>query len=238
MSNVANLTIVVPYYNNGAMLRRQITEWMSYQNPECLRVVVVDDGSRIEPAESIVRGYTECLDITLLRIIKDIPWNQHGARNLGMSFCSGWCLLTDIDHVLPAIEFNSLLDITLDKDRIYRPRRIDVSGSFIHPHVNSFVLRPETFAAVGGYDEAYTGYYGTDKFFRLRAEEITGTFVSLPISLQVFNTESIADADTTTLSRTRAKYSVNSNPWIKLRSMINPRPGSKHLIAFEWERLI
>lgn len=104
-----NCTLVIPYYRNPLMLRRQLEEIAKY--PPEWRVTIVDDGSP-EPAEPIVREWDhERLRRTghfwpqtrLYRIDVDIPWNREGARNLASQQCeTDWLVHVDIDHILPA----------------------------------------------------------------------------------------------------------------------------------------
>ena len=107
------ITLVYPYYDNGGMLERHSEEWSSYA-PEVkaqLRAIVVDDGSPNDPAAAHVREVG--FPVELYRIKQNIVWNVPGARNLGMHVApSGWCLLTDIDHLLAASEAEKLVNAT------------------------------------------------------------------------------------------------------------------------------
>ncbi len=127
------ITLVYPYYNNGGMLERQLSVWRTYQQPESWSLVLVDDGSQEDPASSHLMPCG--IDVTLYRITTDIAWNQHGAKNLAMSHCTGWCLLSDIDHVLPAEEAEHLQALlpTLDPKRVYRFARVSSQGETLTP---------------------------------------------------------------------------------------------------------
>jgi hypothetical protein len=61
--------------------------------------VLVDDGS---PEPAVVAA--DCfLNLTLVRVKENIPWNQHGVRNLGLKLAEGyWVIASDIDHLFPA----------------------------------------------------------------------------------------------------------------------------------------
>jgi glycosyltransferase involved in cell wall biosynthesis len=95
------LSLVYPYYNNPRCLERQLELW-THLPPEIGRqveYVLIDDGS---PEPAVIRPAGP-VNITLARIKGDKPWNQHGARNLGMKLAEGdWAIASDIDHVLPA----------------------------------------------------------------------------------------------------------------------------------------
>jgi glycosyltransferase involved in cell wall biosynthesis len=110
----AALTLIVPFYRNCAMLKRQVEEWNKYQmggwhpnNPPSLNVICIDDGSP-EPALPIIRrnlrpDFRGSDAVRLYRIDVDIPWNRGGARNLGAHLAGAdWIVQVDIDHIFPA----------------------------------------------------------------------------------------------------------------------------------------
>ena len=75
--------MIYPYYENPKMLERQVENWNRYAGElrGALRIILVDDGSTKYPAEPI---FKHCkMPKKLYRVKEDIPWNQHGARNLG-----------------------------------------------------------------------------------------------------------------------------------------------------------
>lgn len=62
-----------------------------------IQFIIVDDCS---PVKYEIENYN--LNITWLRITDDIPWNQGGARNLGVTHAkSDKIIITDLDHILP-----------------------------------------------------------------------------------------------------------------------------------------
>lgn len=169
------LSFCLPFYRNQGMLAEQYRVWAGY--PEELKqqieIVLVDDGSP-QPAMDVPRP-DGLPALRLYRVLVDLPWHQHGARNLAASEAAGpWLLLTDMDHVLPAESLTRLLE-RLTGDAIFTFHRLDAPrltpkrndrGEF-HPHVNTFALTKARFWATGGYDEDLTGY-GTDGYFRQR----------------------------------------------------------------------
>lgn len=88
------VTLVMAYYENPDMLRQHCRVWQGY--PEDVRarvrVLLVDDGSPRRPARDALRAAVQeaaargaqLPQIRLLRIQPDVPWNQDGARNLGL----------------------------------------------------------------------------------------------------------------------------------------------------------
>ncbi len=158
------LSLVYPYYNNPRCLERQLAIWSSLP-PEIagqVEYVLVDDGSP-EPAALELPGP---VNITLARIKREKPWNQHGARNLGMKVAEGeWAVASDIDHLLPAAGLELILGMDKDPGSVYYFARKREDGSARHPHPNSFLIQRKAFWSVGGYDEDFCGHYGKGDLF-------------------------------------------------------------------------
>jgi hypothetical protein len=162
------LSLVYPFYNNPRCLERQLELW-THLPPELARqveYVLIDDGSP-EPVEL---GPVGPVNLTLVRVKEDKPWNQHGARNLGMKLAEGeWAVASDIDHLLPAEGLGLLLGLEKDPGSVYYFARRREGGTAKHPHPNSYLIRRRAFWAVGGYDEDFCGHYGKgDLFLRLQ----------------------------------------------------------------------
>ena len=104
------LSYVVPLYinkPNAAEVLSIFDEYAKYPADILDRVlfVLVDDGS---PAEFELPHWL--LNMIVLRIKQDIPWNNPGARNLGMVYAkSDKVFLTDIDHQLDVRSFQALM---------------------------------------------------------------------------------------------------------------------------------
>ena len=226
------ITLVYPYYNNGGMLERQLSVWRTYRRPEQWSLVLVDDGSQEDPASSHLMPCG--IDVTLYRITTDIAWNQHGAKNLAMSHCTGWCLLSDIDHVLTAEEAEHLQTLlpTLDPKRAYRFARVSSQGETLKPHPNSWLLQADAYWRAGGYDEAFAGYYGTDRAFRTALQRELGPPLLLPVALTVYVK---GDACTRSLGRGGSKWCVSSNPELAERMRVVPK--AIRSLNFPWERV-
>ena len=130
-------TLVMAYYENGEMLERHFQEWEQYPGFP-FKVILVDDGSQKDPAINHIKKTKFPLE--LYRINKDIPWNQNGARNLGMTHADGWCVLTDMDHLLSQDQFEKLYKLNLDPNVHYIPSRRQIGGTIYKTHPNSYIL--------------------------------------------------------------------------------------------------
>jgi len=117
-----------------------------------------------------MRGIDVDFDRRLFRIEVDVRWNWLAARNIGAHRAlSEWVMLTDIDHILTAETFDRLVYGVHLQHLIFRfSRREYGTQQPIHPHPNSWLMTKRMYWKVGGYDEALSGYYGTDGDYRRR----------------------------------------------------------------------
>ena len=230
------ITLIYAYFENGQMLDKHLDEWNLYSNKENFSAIIVDDCSKRDPAIDHLKNIDFPFPIQLYRINTDIPWNQNGARNLAMTHAQGWCLMTDMDHLLSAENAQRLTKTALDPSKAYRPTRTRaVDGLPYKSHPNSYILTQDLYWKAGGYDEAFCGYYGSDSTFRSHLLKIAER-VDLEIPLILFGREVIADASTIDYGRKGSEYHVSKNLEIKKRKKQKPEPIPP--LNFEWERLI
>lgn len=112
------------------------------------------------------------LNLTILRILKNIKWNSGGAKNLGvLAATSARIIVSDIDHWFPkeALQFCMKLNEVNDKVFVFNQHEIFEDGTesknvAIHPNI--FFMSKITYLMLHGYDEDFCGYYGDDIFFR------------------------------------------------------------------------
>lgn len=204
------ITLVLPYYINVRMLLRQIETWSSYPQDlkDRLHVIVVDDCSPTDPASMVFAEAKSVgiADARLYRLSKDIRWNWLACRNLGAKEMeTDWGLFTDIDHLVPEETLRNLVYGWHDKKMTHRFSRKNLDGSEYKPHPNSWFLTRARYFAIGGYDERFSGYYGTDYDFRDRAQAHSKAVIILDDALIRVDREDIADASTTTYERKTAE---------------------------------
>lgn len=234
------IAICMAYYENAGMLRRQVAEIGAW--PKAIRdrvmLIMVDDGSPKAPAV-----FPKCmpLEAQLYRMRKDIRWNQDACRNLAAARAidakAGWLLLTDIDHIIPVGTIAHCLDTRLDAQRVYMFGRLRLSPEPVayKRHPNSFLMSAKMWQRIGGYDERYAGFYGTDGFFKGRAEKLSLGVIDLPVPLVLVPREVIPDASTTTYLRKTQEDEAGRR---RIAAEI-ARSGSKVPVTgrFEWDRV-
>lgn len=233
------LTLVLPYYRNAGMLVEQQRVWRSYPEPlkPFLDVIVVDDGSpkeRALPSDLVVTGIASC---RLYRTGVDVRWNWLFCRNLGVAQASTeWVLLTDIDHVLPAETLRALVHDPVDGSVVYRFGRVDAPLLTPYkPHPNSWFLTRELFDRIGGYDERFSGFYGTDADFRERVHTTASAVVMREDVLIRYPREVIRDASTTSYGRKEEQDRINVQRIRAERALV---PDWRPLrVTFPWEQL-
>ena len=225
-------TLVMAYYENGGMLDRHFEEWKTYPKKD-FKVILVDDGSQNDPAINHIQKTD--LPVELYRIKIDIPWNQNGARNLGMTHAEGWCLLTDMDHLLSKSQFEILYKLNLNKDIHYVPGRCKADGAPYKRHPNSYIVHKDLYWKAGGYDETFSGYYGTDSTFRRQLVNVSERIeLEDRFYLTLYGREYIADASTRNYGRKDSKYHVSRHPELNDRKKKGSIPIPP--LNFPWER--
>lgn len=170
-----DVTFVYPYYMNPDFLRQQLAWWATY--PAYLRSrlsgVIVDDGSPEASCWHVIRSSDRPFPIRLFRIDEDVRWNWLAARNLGMHHAATeWCVLTDMDHVIPQSTAEALVYGKHVPHVIYGFSRVESTGEKLAAHPNSWFMTRAMFWRVGGYDETLSGHYGTDGDWRRRCAKV------------------------------------------------------------------
>lgn len=204
MAKQRTLTICLPYYRNPGQLELQF-ERMRSLGPELLSrmaVIIVDDGS----PDGDAKGRDIGCPLTIFKIGVDVRWNQDAARNVAAREAqTPWLLLTDIDHFVPRETVERLVTHKLGKNHVYRFARTTLErgpdGDLVEtpykPHPNSWCVTKQTYWRAGGYDERFSGFYGTDADFRDRLHTVCFDFIMLPERLIRVPRETQADASTT-----------------------------------------
>lgn len=224
---------IYPYYENPKFLEAQMELWSSYSDSlrERLEVIAVDDGSPDTPAANIFKGYPLNFKMRLFRIGVDVRWNWLAARNIGMHHAhEGWCLLTDMDHMVTEEALRTVLYREHDPEIIYRFNRME-KGKLIHSHPNSMLMTRATFWKVGGYDERLSGFYGTDGDWRRRCAE-AAPIRTLMVALE--RHEYVGDSSTTRYLRKQPQDAGKKKIIQARRLFKNWRPK---VLSFPYEEI-
>jgi hypothetical protein len=193
-------TLVMAYYENPDMLEHHYAAMrkMSKEVRRHMRVIVVDDGSPLNPARP---GDPGC-PLEVYRIGVDIRWNQDAARNIGVHFAqTDWLVVTDIDHMVPEATWQYLQTFDPTPNTTYKFNRVTAPAMDPYkPHPNSYFISKRIWDRVGGYDERFAGYYGTDGDFRDRLNQHSAVEQVKPFLIRVPR-DYIHDASTTRYAR-------------------------------------
>lgn len=226
------VTIVVPYYENPAFMRRQIEGWCQFPAhvSSHLSYIVVDDGSPKSPLEPLLHTTVLPANFRAFRVDVDVRWNWLAARNIGAHHAPyGWMVLTDMDHVITPETAEALVYGRHDPSVIYGFSRVEHTGETLAAHPNSWFLTRENFWKVGGYDETLSGHYGTDGDWRRR---IAATVPLRILSDRLVRHEHVGDSSTSRYKRKQPQDAA-------VRLIVNARrPGWKpKTLSFPYHEL-
>lgn len=196
------ITFVYAYYENPGMFEIQQATWASYPEKirERLEVIVTDDCSFQSPAKNYL-SRTNGVNISLYEIIEKVRWNWLECRNIGAHYAKGgWILLTDMDHVVPVEVISKLMKGIngLNPQTVYQFGRVKAPDLTPYKfHNDSFFLTRELFWLSGGYDEDFSGLYGTSGMFRNRLLKVADRNKKLEtLHLVLYGREVQPDAST------------------------------------------
>lgn len=244
-----DLTLVLPHFNNRGMLAEQHRVWADY--PDVLKarlhVIVVDDCSSDAPTPADLPN-VGLASSRLYRLLVKVRWNWLACRNLGMSEArTEWRLMTDIDHVLPADTLRRLVDGPLDAANVYRLSRVDAPHPWPYAladctpykfHPDTWLVTGSLFERAGGYDERFSGLYGTSGEWRDRVTAVARAEVRLTDVMVRYPREIIADASTPPSVYTRKGDKANDDELKRRREQRALETNWRPLrLSFPWERV-
>lgn len=238
------VTLILPYYDNAGMLREQQRQWraLSEDIRAALHIVVVDDGSPTSPAAKAVDPDTRgaLASFRLFRTQVDVRWNWIFCRNLGVyQAATEWVLMTDMDHVVPLETWRRVMRGKLNPLYAYRLSRVVApTMAPLHPHPNTWLMTRHMFGErIGGYDERFSGVYGSDGHFHSRVEEWAKHVELLPEVAIVYPESVIADACTTTYTR-KEPFDRDQRKVIKDAIRALGTSYAPLRLTFPWERVL
>ena len=222
-------TIIVPVYvNNEKYLLRMLDyyEEMPLKVKSLFKIILVDDCSPVA-----VRPLPYTLDISIYRIIDDIPWNIPGARNLGVMCCDTESFVfLDLDHYLPAQTIIALSFIQLKtRDVVVFKRYKEGKEYKIHP--GTFFMRKSLFLALHGCDEEFAGHYGSDGHLR---SCMAAYQCNIIISDLVEYTDSEIDGERQHGLKRDTGHNLNI---MRQKNRAPLKNHSRRMLRFSWERV-
>lgn len=167
-----NITIIQTYYNERFYLETQIERWNNYNTP--VNIILIDDGSQIEPAENVLREHklNDNINFSLYKVTEDIGFNSHGCRNLGARLAqSNWLLFQDIDYTIQPGHLKRLQNEILDLDSWYELNAKFQGRGDTYTALNQFLIPRKLFLDSGGYDESFVPFHYGDRELLSQLEE-------------------------------------------------------------------
>jgi hypothetical protein len=173
--------------------------------------------------------------LSIYRIDKDIPWNNAGADNLCLHVArKGWVLRADFDYVLnrtAAEILFSLENLFNDPSTMYRFYVNSDRGILPSKCCNLYIIDKGTFWRSGGYDEDFSGHYGSaDTFW---CKDSIKPFISSIVLLPPKAHLDFLEYGGSGVPKTGR--AVNRDLYVKKRSGKTPR--SEDTLRFKWEKV-
>lgn len=232
------LSYVAPLYlnkPNAAEILSIFDHYASYPADVLDRVlfVLVDDGS---PAPYQLKDWP--LNMIVLRVGEDIPWNNPGARNLGLLYAkSDKVFVTDIDHQLDVESFRKILRLPQCGRNVWRLPRFAANGQPLRSHANTFVLSRGAFFRYFGYDEELCGSYACDDTLFVKYLKYHGMRTSTLQNGAKTTVRAIGDTKGThTLDRDKTRNRTIVARKMKEIWAQGPHAGHSHqFLNFEWK---
>ena len=216
------LTFVYSYYRNTTMFQLQQRVWNDYHiDKDIVQVIVTDDCSPEEEAIEKAIITPKYPNMRVFKILKKVPWNWLECRNIGAHYAENdWILLTDMDHVVSYMAIQRILEEIphLSYWDVHQFTRVRPDGTPYKPHNDSFLISKDLFWKCGGYDEHYSGLYGTSGMFKRRLLSFAVNVKTLQIPLILYGRHVVLDASTTDFPR---KENRDPNA-IQKRSLTSP----------------
>lgn len=240
-----DITLIFPVWNNPIMANIQMGYYSSLpaEVRAHLHVILVDDCSERPPIVPAGLNF----DYREYRVLKHRRWDWLICRNLGMAEAeTEWRIMTDIDHIVPEETLRYVMEQPLDAHRPYWFTRKTLTSPTdftalvdYKSHHDSWMMTGEAFEKVGGYDERYSGNYGSSGEFTNRVRATLGKPVELPVPLWRVGRETVPDASTPKEidGVPTRKQPKDRAGMIEARRRIMKEGGPPRRLTLPWERV-
>lgn len=242
---MAKFALILACYSQPQMMAKQIETWDSYPEEiqKELQVIVVDDCGEVPFTCEEEKPY----DLQIYRVTKNIPWNQMGARNLGMKRASAVLrLMLDPDMVVS----KESMAVIWGRLRHFQPKHLykpwlrhmpENSKPFDYGSPNLYIIRGDDWWKAGGYDENFAGAKGySDVILHRVLKHMYKFHHCTDIPVDFYPVRMIPDANVSNLDRNVKR---NYRMFIQIvnfaaRNSWNAYSlGVKRHIRFPWERV-
>lgn len=163
------LTLNITYYNEPHFL----SWWYNiakvlHEEGLSITLQICDDGSLRSPATAFFEKNEPLKNIKLYRVLKDIGFNSHGARNLLMNQTeNNWNILSDIDR---QYSLETLKRVYFRAGRNALKKGYYYSFTYKKNNkqessLNDYIISKNDFWLSGGYDEEFVNIHWGDRIF-------------------------------------------------------------------------
>jgi len=165
------ISVIIPAYDKQELTIAHIKKCMeSSVMPG--EIIVVNDGDDPKLLDMIKDIEKIKCPIKYARVTEDIPWNQCGARNLGIFISKGdYLSIEDNDHIPSETYYEEAVNLLKENDRIIpRTRQIvnmeDILKGIFKPTSTrgktdlTCIITRELAIKLKGYEEKFCGRYG------------------------------------------------------------------------------
>lgn len=239
-----DITLIFAYWNNATMANIQADYYSALPADirSHLHVILVDDCSESRPIVPVVN-----FDYREYRVLQHRRWDWLVCRNLGHhEATTEWRIMTDIDHIVPEQTLRYVMNEELDPEKAYHFSRMTLESptdfTKLVPykrHGDSWMMTGAAFDKVGGYDERFSGLYGSSGEFTGRVTSRLGTPLQLHVPLWRVGRETVPDASTPKEidGKPTRKTPHDRAGMIQARRRILKEGGAPKRLTLPWERV-
>ena len=165
----SGLTLMYPCFGQEKRISKLLEVWDAWSDDvkKHVRIILIDDHGT-PTIESMLSDRPMDYDLSVYRILDDIKHNIPGAMNLGMMVaCTPWILTMDTDYTFKPDVMQNFLGFKPHQQNIYaffqqREPHDEAVNRRERTHTNTWLMHKETFTALNGFDEDFSGTVGAE----------------------------------------------------------------------------
>ena len=169
------LSVIITSYDKPVITAAHVRECMNASVvPD--EIIVVNDGGD-DSIKELLKKLDKKTKIIYAKIRDDIPWNYHGACNLGVWLSRGDYLgFEDTDNIPTVDYYKNALEVIKSREdigRVYSYQRWEINASDLEkpvdewtvigkrgPNQGSYIIERDVYLKLKGQDEKFCGRYG------------------------------------------------------------------------------